>query len=478
MFDFLLGSDALSAVIAFILVLIPAVIIHEIGHFVAAKLVGITILEFGVGMPPRMLRLFRFRGTDYTINWLPLGGFVRPMGEGMVSQMGDDDVSEDRQEALARGIKNPMSVMEAKPAARIFFFVNGAIFNFIMAIVLFIIIGMTGVPQQVGELILVQQVEPNSVFAEAGLVEGDVIEQVNGEYIPNGVIFYDQLNTASNGEATLLVQRENEAEPLTLTLDTNGETFAVQPHVLIVGVAPQSPAEEAGILAGDVVTTFNDVDIPNFETLQRNTAQNLGQEVTLTINRNGEILQINVTPRENPPQGQGSIGIEIGSTMVADGQSTLFRDGIPYQQLASLSLTESIQYGFGRVADTFNAILSVPGQIIAGTAEPESLRLTSPLGISQAGAVFLQESIQQDRPGIILEFMALISIALGFTNLLPIPALDGGRVLFVLIEMLRGKPIAPEREGMVHLIGLALLFSLMIVVLFQDITNPLTNLLR
>ena len=107
-----------------------------------------------------------------------------------------------------------------------------------------------------------------------------------------------------------------------------------------------------------------------------------------------------------------------------------------------------------------------------------SLRLTSPLGISQAGGVFLQESIQRNQPGIILEFMALISLALGLTNLLPIPALDGGRIVFVLIELVRGRPIAPEREGVVHLVGLALLLSLMVVVLLNDIANPLTNLIR
>ncbi|MFN8563091.1 MAG: site-2 protease family protein [Anaerolineae bacterium] len=126
-----------------------------------------------------------------------------------------------------------------------------------------------------------------------------------------------------------------------------------------------------------------------------------------------------------------------------------------------------------------SAIASIPGQILRSTADSNSLRLTSPLGISQAGGVFLQESIERNQPGIILEFMALISLALGLTNLLPIPALDGGRILFViLIEIVRGRPIAPEREGMVHLVGLALLLSLMLVVMLNDIANPLTNLLR
>ena len=95
-----------------------------------------------------------------------------------------------------------------------------------------------------------------------------------------------------------------------------------------------------------------------------------------------------------------------------------------------------------------------------------------------ARSVFLQESIEQNRPVEILNYVAIISIALGFTNLLPLPALDGGRILFVLIEMVRGKPIPPEREGFVHLLGLAFLLSLTVVIVINDIVNPVTDLIR
>src|SRR5215813_8664395 len=111
--NLLLGNDALSAIVAFILVLIPAVLIHELGHFLAAKSAGITVLEFGIGMPPRMVKLFTLGGTDYTLNWLPLGGFVRPLGEDVVRQLGDDAVQEDRAEAIKRGVTKTKSVNEA-----------------------------------------------------------------------------------------------------------------------------------------------------------------------------------------------------------------------------------------------------------------------------------------------------------------------------------------------------------------------------
>jgi regulator of sigma E protease len=154
------------------------------------------------------------------------------------------------------------------------------------------------------------------------------------------------------------------------------------------------------------------------------------------------------------------------------------QNGLEQRIIQPQPLGTAIQYSFNRIAGVFNTIASIPGEIIRGTAEPETLRLTSPLGISQIGGLFLQDSIEQNQPTIIMEFIALISIALGFTNLLPIPALDGGRIMFVLLEVVRGRPIAPEREGMVHLVGLALLLSLMVVVLLNDIANPLTEILR
>jgi regulator of sigma E protease len=171
------------------------------------------------------------------------------------------------------------------------------------------------------------------------------------------------------------------------------------------------------------------------------------------------------------------MGIGISTAAIAPGLGVAYQEG-SHSQLIPQSLGAAVQYSLGRIGEVLNTIASIPGQILRGTADSNSLRLTSPLGISQAGGVFLQESIQRNQPSIIIEFMALISLALGLTNLLPIPALDGGRILFVLIELVRGRPIAPEREGMVHLVGLALLLSLMVVVLLNDIANPLTNLLR
>lgn len=478
MLDFLLGSDALSAIVAFVVVLIPAVLIHEIGHFLAAKAVGITILEFGIGLPPRMMKLFTWRGTDYTLNWLPLGGFVRPLGEDAVRQVGGEMLENDRSEAEARGIERAVSVNEAKPLARIIFMAAGAFANFVLAFLLFVLIALSGIPQIVGGRANVIYVQPDSVLAQAGLQAGDIVETVNGETFTNYSDFLNSLYL-SNGEATLTVRRADVDEPLTLTVSEPLSGAAqTDPHPLVQDVAAGSPAAQAGMQGGDLVTTFNGENVETYTQLQELTRQHLDEVVELQLWRNGETLTVSLTPRSNPPAGQGSMGILIGAAAIAPDAGLVVAEGVQQQVLVPQPLGTAVQYSLSRIGDVLNSIISIPGEIIRGTAQPEELRLTSPLGISQVGGVFLQESIQQNRPTILLEFIALISLALGMTNLLPIPALDGGRIVFVLLEIVRGRPISPEREGMVHLVGLALLLSLMVVVLLNDIQNPLTNLLR
>lgn len=477
MADFLLNSDLLSAVIAFILVLIPAILIHELGHFAAARAVGITILEFGLGLPPKLFRLGIWRGVEYTVNWLPLGGFVRPLGEDTVRQIGSEALSEDRQLAIERGYSNPKSANEVSPLRRIFFFAAGALSNFVLAIVLLTIVGLVGIPQITGGRANVTFVGVGSPYAVGGLLPGDVIEQVNGEYFDTAA---DALGAiaASEGDVTLSIRRADVTGPVTLTIPASGLAGAAQTYPLILGIAPDSPAAQAGLQPGDLVLAFNGSAINTREELQAATREHLDQEVTLAVWRNGALLDVALTPRGTPPEGQGAMGIEITTGSADAGFGLVAAEGQLQQSLQPLTLGAALQFSGQRIVDVVSQIAALPGKLLQGSADPNETRVVSVLGLSQVGGVFLQESIQQERPTIILEYIALISLALGITNLLPIPALDGGRILFVIIEVIRGKPISPEREGMVHMIGLLILLSLMAVVVVNDIVNPITNLLR
>ncbi len=507
MFDFLLGNDTLSAIVAFALVLIPAIFIHELGHFLAAKAVGITILEFGIGFPPRMAKLFTRGATEYTLNWLPIGGFVRPLGEDFVSTASREQVEKDRQElkerlskglpldekpyervdplqneraALkARGVENVMSVNEARPLSRIVFMAGGSVFNLITAFLLFVFIGLSGLPTIVGGSVGVLSLEQDSLLAQAGVQPNDLIETLNGEYFEDSAAFFERLYALEGQPVTLTVQRGEAAEVIELTFTPEFDEAApnIENYVYISGISPDSPAQAAGIQPGDLVVAFNGEPFNAFEELATRTQENAGEEVTLTLLRDGQTSEVVVVPRVNPPPNHGAIGISIQPAFNNLGDEVIYAEGGFQQALIPLSFGESVQYSAERIRSFLASLIQLPGDLINGVVSPEEARIISPLGISQIGAVFLQRSIEQDRPVIILEYIAVISVALGITNLLPLPMLDGGRILFVVIEIVRGRPIAPEREGMVHLVGMALLLSLIVITFLNDLINPVTNLL-
>jgi regulator of sigma E protease len=514
MLDFLIGNDFLSAIVAFALVLIPAVLIHELGHFLAARAVGIAILEFGIGFPPRLARLFRWRETDFTLNWLPLGGFVRPLGEDMVKPISEEAVEKERQRLQAETEKRTprlitedgevieitdeplvdaapqtkikpakrrlLAVNEAKPLGRIFFMAAGALANFLSAFVIFVVIGMLGVPTLVGGRVAVIGVESGTPVAEAGLQPGDFIEDLNGQKFADSRQFFDLLRAHEGEEVTLTVRRAESEEPVEITFTpeaTDGERGA-QTFVRVMGVVEDAPAAEAGMRPADLIVAFNGEPVTTVEQLQGLTQQHLEEEVTITLLRRGEQIDITLTPRANPPEGQGAMGIVIQAAFHDRASGIVYQEG-PLQQVSvPLSFGESVQYSVDRIGWVVRNIIRVPSELLRGTLSMEAARPVSIVGISQMGGEFLQQSIEDDQPVVILNYIALISVALGLTNLLPIPALDGGRILFVLIEIVRGRPIAPEREGLVHLVGLLLLLSVTVVFILNDLLNPITELMR
>lgn len=345
------------AIGAFVLILTPIVFIHELGHFVAARLSNIRVDEFGLGFPPRAVKLFERNGTIYSLNWIPLGGFVRPAGE-------DDPTVEG---GLAASSKR----------ARFFVLVAGAVANFIFAIAVFWLAFVIG-PSAVA----ISEVSENSPAEAAGLQAEDIFVAING-----------------------------------LTIGSNG-----------------------GILVDAI-------------------DENAGSEVDLLIRRGDEEILLTVVPRtpDQIPEDQGALGVMLGA-----GDDPSLKQG-PVEALNSA------------VSESWNVIyltVSVPRMLMQGEISAEEARPVGPVGISQiAGQAAQQTAATGDWFGI-LSFTAFISIALGFTNLLPIPALDGGRILFVLVEAVRGRRIEPEREGLVHLVGMALLLGLMLLITVQDIINP------
>lgn len=340
----------LTTIISFIVILGLLVFVHELGHFIAAKRAGIRVEEFGMGFPPRITTLFERGGTKYTLNALPIGGFVRMLGE--------EDPS------------HPESFAAQSPWNRIKVLLAGPGMNVLLAILLFAVIAMIGV--QAGE--------------------------------PTG-------------------------------------------NVEVVGIAESSPAAEAGIERGDIVKYIANQRVTSTEQLQGFIERYLGKSVTVTVVRNGEEIDLTLTPREDPPEGQGWVGIEIVDQ----------RETVRYGPLQAMWL------GMKRTFQAFGLLFMGVAEMIRGTTEAD---LAGPVGIAQVTGELAREGELVS----LINFSAFLSINLAIINLLPFPALDGGRLIFVVLELVRGgKRIDPKKEGLVHLIGMVVLLSLMLFITYFDV---------
>lgn len=500
MLDFFLNNTFLLSIAAFAIMLIPAIIIHELGHFFAAKMVGINVLEFGIGFPPRAISLFMWGETEFTLNWLPIGGFVRPLGEDMIGPViedkddyPDDDFGDDkpkhvayiteREELMRRGVPESklMSVNESKPLPRIFFMVAGAFANFLSAIVLFIIAALLGIPIAVGARVQLAEIPDNSIFDQAPVSQWDAIELINGEYFLSESDFFE-IWLASSGEAlTITMRHPDDFEDEALAgqryeIIVTPQVDKVEAYVLISHVVEESPAEAAGFQNLDRIMAINGVRLSLADpigTVITAIGEAAGIGMDVTVLRGNQTLELNVVPRENPKPGEGKMGIGIaGQWVTSDGMA--FHNANPQVEYIPQPVGTSIAYGFERTANTLELMVAIPAQIISGAIAPEQARPVSIVGISQIGGQFLQRSILLGEPSIVLEFIALISIFLGATNLLPIPPLDGGRIVFVIIEMVRGKPVSPNIENMVYRVGMALMLLLGVIIIIFDIINPLS----
>ena len=490
------ANDIILAVIAFGIVLIPAIIIHELGHFFAAKLVGINVLEFGIGFPPRLRRLFTWGETEFTLNALPIGGFVRPLGEDMIGPASEDKIKRDRiileqrgsefvrivteREMLhLRGVdeQKMMSVNEAPALGRIFFMAAGSFANFATAILLFFIAALIGLSLPVGGLSQVAAIPDGSIFHNTDVELGDAIEKINGARFDDFEDFHDSIASYAGEEIefSLIRNESSEAYQVTVAPQFSERAGIVQ----ILAIREDSPADKAGIETGDLVIAIANSPIPasgdSGGVLDEASRKAEGQPLPLTILReheNGspELLQLTVVPRANPPAGEGRLGIGIRS-MFALAEGTRFANAGFKKENIPQSVPDAFAYSLRTTYETFSLIASIPGRLLDGSLSGKDARPISIIGISKIGGEFLQRSLNEGA-GLMLHFVALISIFLGISNLLPIPALDGGRIVFVLLEVLRGKPIDPKIEGRVHQVGIVLLMALGLVIMAYDVINP------
>jgi len=443
-------------ILPFFVMLVALIVIHELGHYVTAKMFGIKVLEAGLGYPPRAWG-FEWKGTIYSINWLPLGGFVRLLGE--------EDPTD------------PQSLAAQAAWKRLIVLASGAFMNFVLPIALFALVFMIPRDVPVGPAVI-GSVMPDSPAAEADIQSGDIVREVNGDTIKNTQDLSREIRLRQGQTIDFLIERDDPLEEGTQTLTIpvrsrwapKDTVYTVEP-----GDTVNSIARDLG-LSEDLVRVAADIDF----TLED------GQEITLNTTLGPRVY----TVREDDTIGsiaqrfnieREEVGIAAGlpdQQAIELGKELRFSQGPTGITIGDKSpFTEKESYSFWRaipkgVTATWESLVLARNQVIAmfkGGAGPS---VAGPVGIAQATG----EVVEQDGWVTLLQLAALLSLNLGIINILPLPMLDGGRIAFVLLEVVRrGKRIAPEKEAIVHLVGLALIITMAIAVTYVDIARLISG---
>ncbi|HUD19012.1 MAG TPA: site-2 protease family protein [Patescibacteria group bacterium] len=360
-------------IVVFFIILSILVFVHELGHYTVARLIGVHVEEFGFGLPPRIWGK-KIGKTIYSINWLPIGGFVKLSGE-------DDDPPSAKASAGKGSSKQTLSqyFWARSKTERVAILLAGVTMNFLLAVGITTYLLTQGVYETTGQ-VHIERVVAGSPAAAAGIKQNDIITRVT--YSPLGV---------------------------------SGETKSV-------------------IVPSDLVTF---------------THAHEGESITFTIVRNSSTFPVSLVPRKTFPAGEGPMGVAV---------SDLEFKTYPLSRAPWVAVKQNV----ARAGDMFTGIWGLIVKV--AQLKPVGADVAGPIGIAQVTGQAVKFGFRA-----VLEFMSLLSLNLAVLNVLPIPALDGGRVLFVFLEKILGRKIAPAFERSTHQIGMLILLALVVLISIHDI---------
>lgn len=425
-------------IIVAILILGIIIIIHELGHFLLAKKNGITVTEFSVGMGPRIASFVK-NGTRYSLKLLPIGGSCMMLGE--------DETIDDEGAFNKKGVGARFSVIIA-----------GAFFNFILAFVLaLIVLGAQGV-----DLPMIEKVVLHSPAENAGLMKGDQIIAIDGSKMHFGreVDYYYYLNPFTGEDVDITVQREGSKDPIKVTLTPEMTSIYYigcsydgnEKTAILSSITPGYPLEDAELIAGDVIINVDGTEINTGKELADYFDANPPSDkpISLTYQRVGKDTTVTIIPK-----------------LYMEDYDIGLRYDFRYEKVSALDV---IKYSFYELKFTIVSTIQNLGFLITGKISMKEV--AGPVGIvNMVGDVVSANKVNgiEFTLLILARFIIFISTNLGVMNLLPIPALDGGRLVFIVLEAIRRKPVPKEKEAFVHFLGMAALMVLMVFVLFNDL---------
>lgn len=425
---------------------------HEFGHFWVARRCGVKVLTFSIGFGKPLLRWSDKQGTNYQLAMIPLGGYVRMLDH----EVDPTDDSTMNQSFRAKSVPQRMAIVAAGPLA-----------NFLFAIAMLTLMLLIGVPSVRP---IVAEVTPNSLAAQAGLSAGSEILALDGKKVQD---WQDvnlrlvarlgdretqlQVRTAAGYETSHRVSLQNwQFDPDKETTLSSLGIQVFQPKVTsrIAWVAENSPAALGGMQQNDKILGFNGTQTQDWEQIRSFIAEHPQQNVQFLIERDEQQQELTILVGE--ADGKGFLG--------------LYPQFEPYPEAYKFTLKyglwQALVGGIERTWDLVGLSFAMVKKLLIGDVSVSNL--SGPIGIAQGAGANASYGLVY-----FLSFMALISVSLGVLNLLPIPLLDGGHLLFYVVEWVRGKPVSEKVQEFGFRIGLVLLLMLMVVAVFNDINRLL-----
>jgi len=449
-------SDLLLTLASFIVALGLLIAVHEFGHFWVARRVGVQVLRFSIGFGKPLLRWQGRDGTEFVIAALPLGGYVKML---------------DEREGEVAPADQPRAFNRQSLPKRSAVVIAGPLFNLLFAVLAYwgmYLVGVPGTPAMVGE------VTANSPAAIAGLVRGDTIERVDGVATPTWGALIDRLLPALVRGESVQVESRRDATQYQHALDlTTLRGLPPDEAITAIGMRPwqpalppvigevvaDSPAAQSGLQSGDRILTIAGEPISEWQqavTLIRN---HPGEPLTLVIERDAAVQTLTVRPLTirssdgTPPIGRIGAGVAVDPTELTH-----------YQAVWQLDAAAALPAALNKTAEMSLLTLQVLFDMVRGSASVE--HISGPITIAQVAKRSADAGFSR-----FLAFLAVVSVSLGILNLLPIPVLDGGHLLYFLIEAVKGSPLSERSEALGQKLGMLLLAALMMLAFYNDLAR-------
>ena len=456
----LLGG-AFDYVVSAVVALGALIFIHELGHFLVAKAMGVGVERFSLGFGPRIF-WFRRGETEYCVSIVPLGGYVKMMGE---EAHGEDAIHP----ATESPPTDPAKSFSTKPLwARALIVFAGPGMNFVLAAVIFsIVFAVVGVPVLEPTI---GRVTTDSSAAQAGLRPRDQVVAIDGKPVEHWGEIEEAVTRANGQPLALTIVRDGARQNVTVTprkvpvrtpFNEPAEAWSIgaRPYLPpVVGeVRPGMPAAEAGLQPRDRIVALNGQTVETWDELAEMISARAEETLTLRVERGGSQMDISVTPKVEVERDALGNETKVGRIGIATATSQSFKRSDPVTAIAR---------GVARTWDVTAITVVSIWKLVTGTIPASNIG--GPLQISLVAG-------QQAQQGLVSYafFVALISVNLAILNLLPVPMLDGGHLLFFAIEAVLGRPLSLRKREIAQQIGLALLLLLMVFALFNDLTRLL-----